>query len=317
MVGKLKRCLLLSATLSVSMLAAASGGAIQSTGLHREDVDVSRYPWSAIGKLYNETGSACSGVAIASDKILTAAHCLFNYRTRRYIPATALHFLLGYRAGQYTAHVRIARYEIGPGFDPLRYWMTFEADWAVLTVSESLPARIAPLRLSRNASPHGTKAMIAGYSQDRAHALTADRDCELREDFDDGRLFLHTCRGARGDSGAPILVSADGHELRVAGIQIASVRGDGTEKMVAVSAQTIGHQGLATTGEVAPGLDASEPKIDTPQDVADAFGWEAAARAERTSSEDEPADAFAESRARIAANETIASHAYLELIAAP
>ena len=80
-----------------------------------------RYPWSAIGKLYNETGGSCSGVVISRDKILTAAHCLFNARTRRFISADSLHFLVGYQSGRYIAHARIARYEIGPGFDPLRY----------------------------------------------------------------------------------------------------------------------------------------------------------------------------------------------------
>ena len=88
------------------------------TTIHRDDVDEPSYPWSAIGKLFNETGASCSGVLISRDKILTAAHCLFNYRTRRFIPAEALHFLVGYRTGRYAAHARVASYEIGAGFDP-------------------------------------------------------------------------------------------------------------------------------------------------------------------------------------------------------
>ena len=98
------------------MLTAASGAnASVRRRTHREAVDERSYPWSAIGKLFNEEGGECSGVLIARDKVLTAAHCLFNYRTRRFIPADALHFLVGYRTGRYSAHVRIARYEIGAG----------------------------------------------------------------------------------------------------------------------------------------------------------------------------------------------------------
>ena len=210
--------------------------------LHREAVDELRYPWSSIGKLFNETGASCSGVVIARDKILTAAHCLFNARTRRFIPAEALHFLVGYRTGRYSAHARIASYEIGAGFDPLRYDQTSEADWAVLTVTESLPAEIEPLRLRRELAPSGTKAVLVGYPQDRAFAMTADRDCELRDKISAGRLLLHTCRSTYGYSGGPILVSTGGREMEVAGIQIASMQSDGTEKMIAVPAQAIGRQ---------------------------------------------------------------------------
>src|SRR5215213_9072308 len=76
---------------------------------------------------------------------------------RRFVRADALHFLVGYRTGRYAAHARIARYEIGPGFNPLRYEQTSDADWAVLTVIERLPAAIEPLRLRRELVPTGTK----------------------------------------------------------------------------------------------------------------------------------------------------------------
>ena len=78
--------------------------------------------------------------------------------------------------------------------------------------------------------------MLVGYPQDRAFAMTADRDCELREKIDAGRLLLHTCRGIKGYSGAPILVSAGGGEMQIAGIQIATLQSDGATKMIAVPA---------------------------------------------------------------------------------
>ena len=240
------RVLLRFAAAGILMLAAAnsaeSGTITGPLELHREAVDELRYPWSSIGKLFNETGGSCSGVVIARDKILTAAHCLFNARTRRFIPAEALHFLVGYRTGRYSAHARIASYEIGAGFDPLRYDQTSEADWAVLTVTESLPAAIEPLRLRRAPSPSGTKAVLVGYPQERAFAMSADRDCELRDKISAGRLLLHTCRSTFGYSGGPILVGTGGREMEVAGIQIASMQSNGTEKMIAVPAQAIGRQ---------------------------------------------------------------------------
>jgi protease YdgD len=261
MFGKLLRGLLLCASFTVGMSVAtpamASASAIPSLGEHRRDVDESRYPWSAIGKLYNETGGSCSGVAIAVNKVLTAAHCVYNFRSQRFIPANALHFLLGYRSGRYVMHARVASYEIGPGFDPSRYDATSDADWAILTVTENLPADTTPLRLSRTIEPSGTKAVIAGYPQDRAHAMTADSDCELREKIDGGRLLLHSCRGVGGYSGAPILISVGGGEVQIAGIQIAKFRSGGSDKMLAVTAQSIGQAGDREIRDVLPKPDAA------------------------------------------------------------
>ena len=239
MFGATSRALLLLAAFCAAAATAAHGGPIVPATIHREDVDVSRYPWSAIGKLFNETGASCSGVLISRDEVLTAAHCLYNFRTRRFIPAAQLHFLAGYRTGRYAAHVRIARYEVGPGFDPERYDQTTGADWAVLTVTESLPDSIEPLRLRRHAPAAGTKAVLAGYPQDRAFALTADRDCVLRGKIAGGQLMLHTCRGVRGTSGAPILVDEGDGNLRIAAIQIAILRSGGDAAMLAIPAESI------------------------------------------------------------------------------
>ena len=77
---------------------------------------------------------------------------------------------------------------------------------------------------------------MAGYGQDRAFALTADRDCALGDEIIGGRLLLHTCRGNFGSSGAPILVRAGDGEMQIAGIQIASMESAGAEQMIAVPA---------------------------------------------------------------------------------
>jgi hypothetical protein len=193
------------------------------------------------------------------------------------VQASALHFLVGYRTGRYIAHARVASYEIGPGFDPLRYRETSNADWAILTVTESLPEEIEPLRLSHDVSPSGTKAVIAGYPQDRAFAMTADRNCELRGKIGGGRFLLHSCRGIKGYSGAPILVSAGGTEMQIAGIQIASLRSDGTEKMIAVPAQAIGRQAWVGPVQRAPALRLPESETTSMPQVSDGPRCEAGA----------------------------------------
>src|SRR5262245_14838401 len=139
-----QRWLLLAAWVAAWPVSAAA----QAVGAdpHRENIDPSQQQWSAIGKFYNETGASCSGVVIARDKVLTAAHCVFNPRTGQFIAAEALHFLVGYRMGKHAAHARVAIYQIGANFDPDRYGQTSDSDWAVLTLTERLPEEIAPMK---------------------------------------------------------------------------------------------------------------------------------------------------------------------------
>ena len=94
----------LAALLSFAALAAGSSAAMSSMDLHREAVDERYYPWSAVGKLFNGTGVACSGVVISHDAILTAAHCLYDPLRKRWIHASSVHFLAGYSRGVYKAH---------------------------------------------------------------------------------------------------------------------------------------------------------------------------------------------------------------------
>jgi len=114
---------------------AQAGAPAVAVDLHHEAVDEARYPWSAVGKLFNEAGGECSGAVISDHEILTAAHCLFNFRRQRFVSPDALHFFIGYRTGRYAAQARIIHYRLGSGFDPLRYGQTAGEDWAILTTA--------------------------------------------------------------------------------------------------------------------------------------------------------------------------------------
>ena len=61
--------------------------------------DISQYPWSSIGKLYNRAGESCTGVIISPLQVATAAHCLYNPRTGMLLQPRIAPFSYGLQAG--------------------------------------------------------------------------------------------------------------------------------------------------------------------------------------------------------------------------
>jgi protease YdgD len=184
------------------------------------DVDADLFPWSSIGKIYNSARSSCTGSVIAQDKVLTAAHCLFNRATSRFLQPDALHFLLGYKGGEYRSHARVASYMLGTNYKPDEATKSVLADWAILVLTEPLSKSTMPFTLAESPSVAGERIMVGGFSQSYPFKMTADTDCAVRGALPTG-LIVHDCAVMHGVSGAPLLVRT-GKDVKVAGVHVAT-----------------------------------------------------------------------------------------------
>ena len=203
-------------------------------------VDASRAPWNGLVKVQSNLGARCTGVLVARRRVVTAAHCLLN-RAQRFLPASSLHVLFGYDRGEYRQHRAVAALETGGPYDRERRLDGLVGDWAVLTLDGDAPQGAVPLPLARVPPPPGTPLMLGGYSQDKAHIVTADTGCALRGVTDTGRgpLLVHDCDGTRGVSGAALLIrnsGGDGEGWAVAGIAVAAVGGPDPRNIAVPSA---------------------------------------------------------------------------------
>jgi protease YdgD len=206
------------------LLAAALGGLAGSAALGHDAVDVDEraVPWSSVGKIYNSARASCTGSLIARDKALTAAHCLFNRGTHRFLQADALHFLLGYNRGEYRAYLRVSRYSIGPEFNPeAAPGASVTADWAILILAEQAGMETAPIPLTETAATPGERIMVGGFSQKYPFKMTADADCSVRGVTPNG-LIMHDCAVMHGVSGAPLMKRVSASEFRVIGVHVAT-----------------------------------------------------------------------------------------------
>ena len=207
---------------------------------HREAVDEHSYPWSSLGKLTNETGGSCSGAVIARDKVLTAAHCVYNFRTRHYIAAerAALPGRLSTGTLFGPRPHRPLRDRPGLRSAALRPDLGIRLGGADRDRAAAGGYRAAAARSDARAERHqGRHGRLWPGPRLRAHRRPRLRTA--RRQIIGGRLLLHTCRGNFGSSGAPILVNSGDGEMQIAGIQIASLQSAGTEQMIAVPAEAI------------------------------------------------------------------------------
>ncbi len=148
-------------------------------------------------------GFFCTGVLIAADLVLTAAHCLIN-PDQSPVGAATITFRAGLADGTALAERRALRTVVPADFrwiDPSPFEQ-MRIDVGLIELAEPIPSSlISPYVVAAPAK--GDEVSVLSYAEGREEALSWQRACNVvaREEG----LILVDCDVTHGSSGAPVL----------------------------------------------------------------------------------------------------------------
>lgn len=189
-----------SLVVSVGFAVAAPAMA-DNTGLDRLTLRSDLLGWEAVGRLDLGDGF-CTGVLVAPDLVLTAAHCLTEAKAAGRVDQ--LTFRAGLRDGEAVAEAVLARAVMHPDYAPgagvsaenIRY------DVGLVQLATPIPAAVAAPFLVESLPKAGAAVSVVSYASGRAEAPARQAVCTVR-----GRqsgLLAFDCDVTFGASGAPV-----------------------------------------------------------------------------------------------------------------
>lgn len=202
----------LAAFMMFAMPASAQNAAL--VGLDRIE---KASPWTAVGRLDMQDGGFCTATLIATDLVLTAAHCTFDPDTHRARSPRELTFRAGFRNGLAQSERRVIQIARPDSYvsDDDSTARHISADVALLRLARPIGSHIiAPFSVYDGKLGQGPVSVVS-YGQGREEIPSLQRECQVLAG--PRSLVVMDCDVTFGSSGAPVF-RREGERVRIASI---------------------------------------------------------------------------------------------------
>lgn len=172
----------------------------------RVELDTSKFPGSAVGRL----DGGCSGAIVGKRLALTAAHCVYDSE-KNALRSDVKVFKSGYKNGNSVGSSWISAVWIGS----TRPEEERRNDWALLLLADEIGDRTGWFGLKTESTLSFPVTLnSAGYSQDKDGGEVAyvAKNCYAHK-IDENDRLLHDCDGVNGVSGGPMYVMQGGDAM--------------------------------------------------------------------------------------------------------